>query len=139
MVSALVCFRFPGMAQTDFQGLSAVKVLHVIPSLSLVHGGPSVALPIMEGALRDLGIEVETATTDDNGAGKRCTKALGVPTSENGVTRWYFRKQTEFYKVSLPLRRWLQREVSRFDVIHIHALFSFASVAAAMAARSMHI
>ena len=57
-------------------------------------------------------------------------KRLAEPTEENGVTRWYFRKQTEFYKVSYPLYRWLRRETHRFDVVHVHGLFSFASVVA---------
>ena len=116
-----------------------MKVLHVIPSLSLVHGGPSVALPIMERGLTGAGIQVETATTDDDGPGKRSEKPLGSPVQENGVTRWYFRKQSEFYKVSWPLRRWLQRQVGGYDLVHIHAVFSHASVAAARAARRNHV
>jgi glycosyltransferase involved in cell wall biosynthesis len=112
-----------------------MRVLHVIPSLGAVHGGPSVALPAMERALCAEGIEVETATTDDEGPGLRNEKGDGQPRAENGVVRRYFRKQTEFYKVSLPLGRWLRHEVARFDVVHVHALFSHASVAAARAAR----
>ena len=48
-----------------------MRVLHVIPSLSLAHGGPSVVLPVMERALTAAGVEVETATTDDDGPGRR--------------------------------------------------------------------
>ncbi len=51
------------------------------------------------------------------------------------MTRWYFPKQTEIYKVSVPLYRWLRREVHQFDLVHVHAVFSFPSVAAAWAAR----
>jgi glycosyltransferase involved in cell wall biosynthesis len=45
-------------------------------------------------------------------------------------------KQTEFYKVSLPLRRWLREHVADYDVVHVHAVFSFASSAACAAARA---
>jgi glycosyltransferase involved in cell wall biosynthesis len=116
-----------------------MRVLHVIPSLALAHGGPSVALPVMERALTVAGVEVETLTTDDDGPGRRVAKLVGQPIEENGVRRWYFRKQSEFYKFSLPLYRWLTREVHRFDLVHIHAVFAFPSVAAAWAARRSRI
>lgn len=116
-----------------------MKVLHVIPSLSPAHGGPSVALPIIERALSDVGIVVDTVTTDDDGPGKHCVKALGMPLCENGVTRWYFKKESEFYKISRPLRRWLKQEVARYDLVHIHAAFSFASTVAAHTARREQI
>lgn len=112
-----------------------MRVLHVIPSLSPVHGGPSVVLPVMERALTAEGLEVVTVTTDDDGAGKRNGKGDGNVRDENGVARHYFRKQTEFYKASLPLSRWLKREIRNFDIVHIHALFSFSSIAAARAAQ----
>ncbi len=112
-----------------------MKVLHVIPSLSPTQGGPSVALPLMERALRAERIEVVVATTDDAGRGARIDVALGRPLSVNGATRYYFRKQTEFYKYSSPLARWLDGHVAGFDVVHVHALFSHASVAGARAAR----
>lgn len=51
----------------------------------------------------------------------------------------FFRKNTEFYKASWPLRRWLRRQVGDFDVVHIHALFSFSSWAAARAARHARV
>ena len=112
-----------------------MKVLHVIPSLSPTQGGPSFALPLMERALRGEGIDVAVATTDDDGPGARIDVTLGQPLSVNGATRYYFRKQTEFYKCSLPLARWLDDHVAGFDVVHVHALFSHASVAGARAAR----
>ena len=92
-------------------------------------------LPIMERALAAEGVEVETITTDDDGPGLRNNKGDGEIREENGVVRRYFRKQTEFYKVSLPLAGWMKLEVGRYDVVHIHALFSYTSVAAARAAK----
>jgi glycosyltransferase involved in cell wall biosynthesis len=125
-------------AETTMSG-SRISVLHVIPSLSPSQGGPSVALPIIERTLTSLGVSVETATTDDDGTDRHLAKRLAQPEIENGVTRWYFPKQIEFYKVSLPLARWLRREAQRFDVVHIHALFSFSSVMAARAARRARV
>jgi glycosyltransferase involved in cell wall biosynthesis len=106
-------------------------VLHVIPSLSLAHGGPSVALRAIERALSAGGVCVHTVTTDDDGPDRRLPRPVGEPVEENGAVRWYFPKQTEFYKVSLPLLRWLRKSISSYDLVHIHAVFSFASIVAA--------
>lgn len=108
-----------------------MRVLQVIPSLAAVHGGPSFVLPIMERAIAAEGIVVETITTDDEGPGRRSDKGDGEAREENGVVRRYFPKQSDFYKVSMPLSRWANREVRRFDVVHIHALFSHTSTAVA--------
>lgn len=111
-----------------------MRVLHVIPSLSRVHGGPSEALALMERALTAQGIDVESATTDDDGPGRRNGKQCGVPLQENGVVRRYFAKRLEFYKPAPEFARWIAREVRHYDLVHIHALFSFTSTVAARAA-----
>lgn len=112
-----------------------MKVLHVIPSLSPIHGGPTHALEVMERALSRAGVLVETCTTDDDGPHRRSGKPLATRVAENGVGRRYFRKRTEFYKVAPGLAAWLLRHVREYDLVHIHALFSFSSLAAAYAAR----
>ena len=116
-----------------------MRVLHVIPSLAPCHGGPSVVLPIIERALTAEGINVETLTTDDDGPGRRNDRGDGCPREENGVLRRYFPKQTEFYKVSLPLASWLRREVRNYELVHVHAMFSHTSIAACRAARAVGV
>jgi glycosyltransferase involved in cell wall biosynthesis len=112
-----------------------MRVLHVIPSLSLAHGGPTRALALMEQALAAQGVEVETATSDDDGPRGRLGRPLEVPVLENGVIRRYFPRRTVFYKASPALGRWLALHVRDYDLVHIHALFSYSSIAAARAAR----
>jgi glycosyltransferase involved in cell wall biosynthesis len=112
-----------------------MKVLHVIPSLSWVHGGPSQAIRTMERALKAQGADVLVATTDDDGRGKRVKRELGVPLSEESAHRIYFGKHIEFYCVAPGLVGWLWRNVRNFDCVHVHALFSFSSTAAALIAR----
>lgn len=112
-----------------------MKVLHVIPSLSTVHGGPTKALGLMERVLTAQGLAVETVTTDDDGPYRHNNKTCGLPLQENGVTRRYFRKRVEFYKVAPGLAVWAARHVRQYDLVHIHALFSFTSIAVAWAAR----
>lgn len=85
--------------------------------------------------MRAQGLAVDTSTTDDDGPGRHNGKPTGRALSENAVTRRYFRKQSEFYKFSGGFAWWVLRHVREYDLVHIHALFSFTSVAAAWAAR----
>ena len=112
-----------------------MKVLHVIPSVSAIHGGPSFAVKLMTRALANTGISVDVATTDDNG--KRCLSVpLGQPLKLAEVTYWYFHRQTSFYKFSWPLTVWLAKHIVDYDLLHIHALFSYAALPASwLAAR----
>ncbi|OYU12440.1 MAG: hypothetical protein CFE38_08210 [Comamonadaceae bacterium PBBC1] len=107
-----------------------LAVLHVIPSISLAHGGPSRAIRLMEDVQRKLGMTVFTLTTDDNGPGNRLSDSEKLDPNRHYVRKWF-----DFYKVAPSLVPWLIRRVRNYDVVHIHALFSFSSAAAAWAAR----
>ena len=107
-----------------------MRVLHVIPSLSLVHGGPSRAIDLIERSIQNFNVEMEVATTDDDGPGKRvCVHQLN-----STKARHYFPKRTEFYKISPAMALWLFKHICDYDVVHIHSLFSFSSLVAAWAA-----
>lgn len=92
----------------------------------------------MDVALRTAGVHVDIATTDDDGPGRHLDRRLGMPLFEDDDpshgAHWYFRKNTEFYKCSWSFARWINRHVRNYDLVHIHALFSFTSVVAASAA-----
>lgn len=89
---------------------------------------------MMSRALAARGIQVDVATTDDDGPGGRMSDTpLGVPVEQEGFRVFYFAKQTEFYKVSIPLLIWLCRNVTKYDVVHVHAVFSFSTLAAGWA------
>lgn len=109
-----------------------LRVLHVIPSVSTRDGGPSRAIGVMERALSEAGAEVTTLTTDHDLGSRGMAGASGT---ENGVRRIYARKWLAPYKVAPGLVPHLLRAVKTHDVVHIHALFSFATTAAALAAR----
>jgi glycosyltransferase involved in cell wall biosynthesis len=102
----------------------------VIPSVSPLRGGPSVAVRAVARSLVQAGIEVHVATTDDNGNG-RLEVPQSVPVKEEGISYWYFPRQTHFYTFSWPLTRWLEEHVREYDLVHIHALFSYAAIPAA--------
>src|SRR6202035_3546134 len=50
-----------------------------------------------------------------------------------------FPRNTVFFKVSVRLAQWLRGNIGVFDVVHAHALFSFAPVAAAFLARRARV
>lgn len=112
-----------------------MKVLHVIPSMARAHGGPSRAMRMIEQALLGHGIVMETASTDDDGAGGRNGHRSGELISEDGAMRRYFRKTANTYKVSFAFAHWVLRHARAYDLIHLHAMFSFTSTVTAWAAR----
>ena len=116
-----------------------LKVLHVIPSVSLKHGGPTYALQAFARASEEQGVDVVIATTDDDGGRRRLRVPFGEAFEHRGVQHIFFRRDVLSYKISFGLARWLSTNVSRFDLVHIHALFSFSSYAAARAARKHKI
>jgi len=92
---------------------------------------------IAEG-LAQRGVSVDVAATDDNGP-ERLSVPLGTPMTEQGVTYRYFRRQTSFYNASLPLTSWLWKAVPDYNLVHIHALFSYSSTVAAWIAGAKHV
>ena len=105
------------------------KVLHVIPSVGPLRGGPSAMVRQLAASLVRSGIDTHVATTDDNGPGTLPAR-YGEPVVQDGVTYWYFPRQLRFYTSSWPLALWLAHHVADFDLVHIHALFSFAALPA---------
>lgn len=116
-----------------------MKVLHVIPSIAPRYGGPSRAVLEMCRALRERDVETLIATTDADGDG-RLEVETGRQTSYQDVPVIFFiRQQSEAFKYSQPLARWLSAQVKDFDVVHIHAVFSHSSLAAAKACRKSRV
>jgi len=106
-----------------------LSVLHVIPSLSPLYGGPSAALGVIERALLASDVRVETATTDDDGP--RGPAGRPAVTFEGGVVRRWFRRTTRTYTYAAGFTPWLRRHVRDYDLIHVHAVFSHLPMAAA--------
>ncbi len=108
--------------------MKAPRVLHVIPALGPRHGGPSAAVLEMTQALRNAGVECEIACTRYN-AGDRYESPW--PGGEPAWVHLFDSGRLAGFAYSRALDRWLEREIARFDVVHIHSLFRYTTVAAA--------
>lgn len=119
-----------------------LKVLQVVPSISLVYGGPSQMVLGLAPALVREGVKVTILTTDSNG--DRNQLPMDVPLEElvpqDGYEIIYFRcSPFRRYKFSLNLLRWLEKHGREYDLVHIHALFSPVSSFAARVCRQQGI
>ena len=110
--------------------MTALRVLQVIPSVAAGDGGPSKAISLIEHGLTRAGLSVTTLTTDH---GRRDLRGTFQPSGS--AMRIYARKRIGPYKVAPSMVPWLAENVPSFDVVHIHALFSFAPTVAAWVAR----
>lgn len=126
-----------------------MKVLHIIPSLSVVRGGASRAAIDMVAALRAAGIDAELACTNDDGL-----SVLDVPLGElveySGVPVRFFKRfsppGTNFisnavreFSYSGSFRVWLKEHIADYDLLHVHALFSYTSSSSMCLARKRHV
>ncbi|HXU38805.1 MAG TPA: glycosyltransferase [Blastocatellia bacterium] len=110
-----------------------MKVLHVIPAVAPRYGGPSQAIFEMCRALGEQGLEVLLATTNADGQSQ-----LPVQTGDafeyRGVPTIFFPSRLgERFNYSPALASWLHENVEKFDVVHVHAVFSHPSLATARA------
>ncbi|HTK50969.1 MAG TPA: glycosyltransferase [Gemmatimonadaceae bacterium] len=111
-----------------------MRVLHVIPSAAPVDGGPNVAVRAIARRLARRGIDVTVATTNAAGAGS-LDVPVDTPVIDDGVVfRYFARSVPGSWKFSWPMTRWLWANAGSYDVVHVHALFSYATIPGCRAA-----
>ena len=116
-----------------------MKILHVIPSVSPIYGGPSQAIGSMTSALAAQGLQVDVATTTANG-NSELDVPLSAPVLESGVRTFYFPRQfPKWWTFSWPLTRWLSKNAGNYDLLHIHALFNYPTLVASQIARNAKV
>src|SRR5262245_6067201 len=118
-----------------------MRILHVIPSYlpAVRYGGPIFATHGLCKALAARGHEVQVFTTNIDGPGNSPTP-IGVPVNVESIRVRYF---------PCPLLRrlyWapalghaLEREIRKFDALHLHSVFLWPTWAAARAARKANV
>lgn len=118
---------------------TALNILHVIPAVAPRYGGPSQAIFEMCSALQKEGVDVSLATTDADRPA-RLPVPLLTELEYHGVrTRFFSGQWGERFNYSPALARWLNANVEKFDVVHIHAVFSHPCLAAARACRKHNV
>lgn len=117
-----------------------MKVLHIIPSVAACRGGPSKAIIEMVNALNTSGISAEIATTNDDCDGQLNVALGSLITFQNAPVRFFERcspahTALKEFQYSRSFSRWLRHHIAEYDVLHIHAIFSFTSSYAMWLAR----
>lgn len=122
-----------------------MRVLHVIPSISPCRGGPSQAVLAMAAAQRRYGLEASILTTNDDGPALLVDLPLHSWHRRGAVPvlafpRWSppLRPLREF-AIAPGMRRWLHRHGREYDLLHVHALFSYPSTMAMAMARQLEV
>jgi glycosyltransferase involved in cell wall biosynthesis len=122
-----------------------MKVLHVIPSISSKRGGPSKAIIDMVRALRIEGVDASIISTSDNSFYSEEKWIVGHWFTYEGIPILLLPcfdcriKVLREFLFSPSLAIWLFMYIRRYDIIHIHAIFSFPSTFAMIAARIMRV
>ena len=107
---------------------------HYYPALR--YGGPIRSVRGLTAATAACGHEVHVYTTNVDGPGV-CDEPIGAPVDLDGVKVWYFPAASLGRRVfrSPELGRALDETIATFDVVHIHYVWVWTTIAAAAAAR----
>ncbi|MEL7508641.1 MAG: glycosyltransferase [Cyanobacteria bacterium J06554_1] len=117
-----------------------MKILHVIPSLSPKLGGPTQAVLHLSKNLQNCDVDVQILTTNDN-TDQLLDVPLLKPTLYKGVKVTFLPRtlRAKEFIYTHELNKWHQQNLSSFDVIHTHYIFSYLSSWTARAARHRKI
>ncbi len=113
-----------------------MRVLHVVPSYlpAVRYGGPIYSVHRLCAALAHQGHHVDVVTTNVDGDGDSAVP-LGARVNLDGVGVHYFPSRILRRLYYAPLMRtWLRRHIATYDVVHLHSVFLWPTLAAARAA-----
>ena len=108
-----------------------VRVLHVTASMSPEWGGPPLVVAGLTGALRRWGVRSEIVTA----TGRRVGTGL-LPTPDVAVHPFRVDPPARIWTgYSRKLARFLDNEVPRFDLVHVHEIWHYPGYMASRVAR----
>ncbi|WP_017300810.1 glycosyltransferase [Nodosilinea nodulosa] len=129
-----------------------MKILHIIPSLSPLRGGPSQAILEMVQAQRQQGIDAAIATTNDHGDVTflapygQLIQSGSVPELVGpSVPIWVFPRvlsqvaALREFAVAPAFAPWLWQHMADYDLVHIHAIFNYPTTVGMAIARAQGI
>ncbi len=99
-----------------------MRILQVIPVFTPVHGGSFIVAYYLSEELSKRGHEVIIITTDF-GIDEEYVKAI----EKSGVKVVVFRCAAHFssFLISPGMKKWLNKEIQKFDVIHLQSFRSY--------------
>lgn len=119
-----------------------MRILHVIPTMSARYGGPAKACGEMSMAIADRGHHVEIFTTNYDGFGgyvEPSTHPLSERRGDITVHTFPVDVPPDYFRVSRPLAAALSDNVKNFDLVHVHSLYLFTTLATGFFARRHNI
>ena len=101
-----------------------MKILIIIPYISLVYGGTSRVVREVAQSLGQAGAQVDVVTTDADGA-KKLNVPLQMWVQEENYRIQYFPCWYRYsWTLSWSLSQWLVQHLGAYDIVHTHTLFS---------------
>jgi len=121
-----------------------LRVLHVIPSVAPSRGGPSQAVIQMVATQISIGIDAHIATTNDDSSGVLDIETNKVTNYKGAPTIFFERYSPQNaaireFAYSTAFVGWLRGNIQNYDIIHVHAIFSFCSSYAMYLARKRNV
>lgn len=118
-----------------------MRVLHVVPTYfpAVRYGGPIYSVHALCRAVANLGHDIHVYTTNVDGPGTSDV-SLGRAVNIDGVKVRYFPcgLGRRYYR-SPAMGRALATDIAKFDVLHLHSVFLWPTLAAANAAQRLHV
>lgn len=115
-----------------------MRILHVIPTMSARYGGPAKACGEMSMALSDRGHQVEIFTTNYDGFGGYVEPSV-APLSDrrDDITIHTFPVDLppDYFRISRPLASALNEKLQKIDLVQVHSLYLFTTLATGFFAR----
>ncbi len=112
-----------------------MKTLHIIPGIEQISGGPSQVVVDLCSSLNGIGVESHIATTIDP-----LDRYLLVDFFKVATKTFFFRRwERKNFAFSKDLESWLQTNIKKYHVVHIHSLFNHPSYVSGCLARKYKI
>lgn len=130
-----------GKRSHESAGWRPLRILHVVPSYlpATRYGGPIYSVHGLCKALSRAGHDVHVFTTNVDGE-RDSDVPLAQPVDRDGVKIWYFPSRILRRLFFAPgMARALKSQLAAFDLVHLHSVFLWPTLAAARAARKAGI
>jgi glycosyltransferase involved in cell wall biosynthesis len=112
-----------------------MKILHVVPGIEQISGGPSQAAVAICHAINQTGLTSHIATTIDSLDRYQLVNHEFIKNNIFYFNRW----KLEYFAFSNELKKWLNLNITNYSIVHIHSFFNYPSHVAATCARTARI